>query len=47
MASRLHLESGGRLAGEAYSGGVLDGLRLWNRNGEWRPSVIGEWNDGV
>jgi hypothetical protein len=31
MANRLHLESGGRFAGEAYSGGVLDRLRITNR----------------
>jgi hypothetical protein len=30
MSNRLRLESRGRLAGEAYSGGVLDGLRLTN-----------------
>jgi hypothetical protein len=31
MANRLHLESAGRLAGEAYSGGVLYGLRIINQ----------------
>jgi hypothetical protein len=31
MANRLHLESGGCFADEAYTGGVLDGLRIANR----------------
>jgi hypothetical protein len=31
MANGPHLESGGRSAGEAYSGGVLDGLCATNR----------------
>jgi hypothetical protein len=31
MANRLHLESAGRSAGEGFTGGVLDGLRVTNR----------------